>query len=142
MVHRSMKDGSSVADELYIKRVLIVLEGFLFFSLYSFSCIAKQVTTLKQLRLLSCLDFLETNFEHLVLFFDITLVSPISPTPDPARYTLVTTKSIRDPEISPFLGFEWVSSPSVTSIKLYSSIRFSNKVASRFGGYCGSHLSL
>ena len=42
MVHRSMKNGSRVVDELYIKRVLMVLEGFLFFSLYSFSCIAKQ----------------------------------------------------------------------------------------------------
>jgi len=31
-----------VVDELYIKRVLIALEDFLFFSLYSFSCIAKQ----------------------------------------------------------------------------------------------------
>jgi len=31
-----------VADELYIKRVSTVLEDFLFFSLYSFSCIAKQ----------------------------------------------------------------------------------------------------
>ena len=87
MVHRSMRDGSRVADELYIKRVLIVLEDFLFFSLYSFSCIAKQVTTLKQLRLLSCLDLLETNLEPLVLFYDITFVLPISPTPDPARYT-------------------------------------------------------
>jgi len=55
MVHRSMRDGSRVADELYIKRVLIALEDFLFFSLYSFSCIAKQVTTLKQFRFLSCL---------------------------------------------------------------------------------------
>jgi len=87
MVHRSMRNGSRVADELYIKRVLIALEDFLFFSLYAFSCIAKQVTTLKQLRLLSCIDFLETNFEHLVLFSDITLVLPISPTPDSARYT-------------------------------------------------------
>jgi hypothetical protein len=42
---------------------------------------------LKQLRLLSCPDFLETNLEPLVLFSDITLVLPISPTPDPARYT-------------------------------------------------------
>jgi len=30
MVHRSMENGSRVADELYIKRVLIVLEDFLF----------------------------------------------------------------------------------------------------------------
>jgi hypothetical protein len=48
MVHWSMRNGSRVADQLYIKRVLLVLEDFLFFSLYSFSCIAKQVTTLKQ----------------------------------------------------------------------------------------------
>jgi hypothetical protein len=53
MVHRSMRNGSRVADEVYIKRMLSALEDFLFFSLYSFSCIAKQVTTLKQLRLLS-----------------------------------------------------------------------------------------
>ena len=91
MVHRSMRNGSRVADELYIKRVLTVLEDFLFFSLYSFSCIAKQVTTLKQLRFWSCLDFLETNLERLVLFSDITLVLPISPTPDPARYTQPTS---------------------------------------------------
>jgi len=80
MVHRSMRNGSRVADEVYIKRVLMVLEDFLFFSLYSFSCIAKQVTTLNQLRLLSCLVLF-------CLVFDITLLSPISPTPDPARYS-------------------------------------------------------
>jgi len=43
MVHRSMRDDSRVADEVYIKRGCLVLEDFLFFSLYSFSCIAKQV---------------------------------------------------------------------------------------------------
>jgi hypothetical protein len=42
-----MKNGLKVADGLYIKRVLLAVEDFLFFSLYSFSCIAKQVTTLK-----------------------------------------------------------------------------------------------
>jgi len=68
MVYQSMGNDSRVADELYIKRVLLVLEDFLFFSLYSFSCIAKQVTTLKQLRLLSCLDFLETNIKYLFRF--------------------------------------------------------------------------
>jgi hypothetical protein len=65
MVHWSMSNGSRVADELYLKRVWLALEDFLCFSLYLFSCIAKQVTTLKQLRLLSCLDFLETHFESL-----------------------------------------------------------------------------
>ena len=48
MVHRSMENDSRVAAELYIKTVLLALEDFLFFSFYSFSCIAKQVTTLKQ----------------------------------------------------------------------------------------------
>jgi hypothetical protein len=65
MVHQSMRNGSRVADELHIKRVLLVLEDFLFTSLYSFSCIAKQVTTVKQLQLKSCLEFLETNLELL-----------------------------------------------------------------------------
>jgi len=41
-----------VADELYIKRVLMVLEDFLFFSLYSFSCIASNSTTLKDILIL------------------------------------------------------------------------------------------
>jgi len=41
-----------VADELYIKRVLMVLEDFLFFSLYSFSCIASSSTTLKDIVIL------------------------------------------------------------------------------------------
>jgi hypothetical protein len=54
MVHRSMRNGSKVVDEMPINRVLSVLEDFLFFSLYSFSCRAKQVTTVKQLRLLYC----------------------------------------------------------------------------------------
>jgi len=87
MVHRNMRNDSRVADELYINRVLLALADFLFFSLYSFSWIAKQVSTLKQLRLLSCLDSLETNIEPLVLFSDITFELQISPTPDPACYT-------------------------------------------------------
>jgi len=41
-----------VADELYIKRVLMVLGDFLFFSLYSFSCIASSSTTLKDILIL------------------------------------------------------------------------------------------
>jgi len=43
MVHRSMGNDSRVADEEYIKRVLLALEDFLCFSLHLFSCIAKQV---------------------------------------------------------------------------------------------------
>ena len=73
MVHWSMRNDSRVADELYIKRVLLALEDFVFFSHYLFSCIAKQVTTLKQFQLLSCLDSLETNIKPLVTFSEITL---------------------------------------------------------------------
>jgi len=47
MVHRSMRNGSRVADGLYIKRVVLALEDFLFFSVYSFSCLASNSTTLE-----------------------------------------------------------------------------------------------
>jgi len=87
MVHRSMQNSSRVADKLYIKRVLPVLEDFLLFSFYWFSCITKQVTTLKQLRLLSWVDFLNTNFDHLLGCTDIIYELPISPTRDPTRDT-------------------------------------------------------
>jgi len=86
MGHPSMRNGSKVADELYIKRGCLGLEDFLFFCLYSFSCIAKQFTTLNQLQLLSWLDSLNTNFEPLLLIPAITLLWPISPTPDPTIY--------------------------------------------------------
>jgi len=72
IVHRSMRDDSRVEDEVYIKRVLLALECFLFFSLYSFSCKAKQVTTLNQLRVLSCLDS-STCTSSALFCFDITL---------------------------------------------------------------------
>jgi len=69
MVHRRMRNDLRVADKLYIQRVLLVLEDFLFISPYSFSCIARQVTTLKERRLFSGLDFVETNIEpHLSRF--------------------------------------------------------------------------
>jgi len=74
MVHRSMRNGSRVAYELYIKRVLMALEDFLFFSLYSFSCIAKQVTTLKQLRLLSCLVL--SCFRYYIIVPNIIYAQP------------------------------------------------------------------
>jgi len=80
MVHRSMKNGSRVAEELYIKRVLIVLEGFLFFSLYSFSCIASNSTTLEKYSDSCSLD---THFEF-------SLATSTSPAPDLARYRWCT----------------------------------------------------
>ena len=43
MVHQSIRNDSRMADEVYIKNGCLVLEDFLIFSLYSFSCIAKQV---------------------------------------------------------------------------------------------------
>jgi len=79
MVYRSMKNGSRVADELYIKRVLIALEDFLFFSLYSFSCIASNSTTLEKRYLYSC---------PLDTYFEFSPATSISPASDPARYNL------------------------------------------------------
>jgi hypothetical protein len=52
MGHRSMRTDSRVADQGYIKGVLLALKDFLFFSLYLFSCIAKQITTLNQVLIL------------------------------------------------------------------------------------------
>jgi len=37
IVYRGMQNGTRVADDLSIKRVFSVLEGFVFFSLHSFS---------------------------------------------------------------------------------------------------------
>ena len=48
MVHESRGNDSVIVDELYIKRGCLVLGDHLFFALYSVSCIAKQVTMLKQ----------------------------------------------------------------------------------------------
>jgi len=45
MVLQSIKDSSMVANEVFIKRSCLVSEGFLFFSLYSFFCIAKHWMT-------------------------------------------------------------------------------------------------
>jgi hypothetical protein len=89
MAHLNMRNGLRMAVQLYIQRVLSLLEDFLFFSHYSFSCIAMQVTTLKRLRLLSSLDSLEMHIKLLVLFSDITLLLSVSPTSDPACYSSV-----------------------------------------------------
>ena len=48
---------------------LFALEDFFFFSLYSFSWIARQVMTLTKQWLISSLDFLETNSNHLLSWF-------------------------------------------------------------------------
>jgi len=97
MVHRSIRNGSRVADELYIKRVLWALEDFLFFTLYSFSCIAKQDKSLKQLRLLSCLvlaGFPRNKYRALGPAHNITIFLPISPTHDPSSYTITSHYNI------------------------------------------------
>jgi len=69
------------------KESVVGVGGFLFCSISSFSCIAKQVTTLKQVRLLPCLDSSKQTLSTFCFVFHITFELPISPTPDPARYT-------------------------------------------------------
>jgi hypothetical protein len=77
MVHRSMGDGSGLIDELYIRSVLVVWDGFLFFSPYLFYCIAKQVTTVKLFQHLACPVFLGTNVEHPLSVSGLTFLLPI-----------------------------------------------------------------
>jgi len=69
IIYQCMRNDSRVEDELYIKRVLMAVEDSVIFSLYSVSCMAKKVTTLKQFWLLSCFDSLDTNFECLCFYF-------------------------------------------------------------------------
>jgi len=80
-IHQSMGDDSSVAEKLYIRRDYLEWENFLFVSLYSFSCIARQRTTLKKLQHMSCLDSLIRTLSPFWLVLDITLLSPIPSTP-------------------------------------------------------------
>jgi len=47
LVHPGMRNDSMAPEELFMKRGCCVLQDFVFFSLYSFSCIAQQVTTLE-----------------------------------------------------------------------------------------------
>ena len=112
MVHRSMGNGSRVANELYIKRVLLVLEDFLFFFLYSFSCIAKQVTTLEQFRLLTCLDSLDTNFERLssCLHYHIWVSNITYAQPCPLHYAFKFTLKRQDTS-----NFTWLYTPIYAS---------------------------
>jgi hypothetical protein len=56
MVHRSMRDNSRVVKEMFIKRHCLGLDNFIFFYLDLFSCIAKEVTTLKQHQFMDGLD--------------------------------------------------------------------------------------
>jgi len=114
MVHQSMRNGLKVADELNIQRVLMALEEVIFFSLYSFSCTAKEVMTLKQLRLFSWPDLFSTIIERLVLFSEMILLSPISPTLNPAQCTrtrLITSYLICNMPI--FLKRVWQLCPTL-----------------------------
>jgi hypothetical protein len=79
LVHRSMKDDSGVANRLYIKRGCLLLEDWLFFSLYWFSWIAHNSTTSEIKDILSLSLSLDTHFE-------ISLATSTSCAPDPARY--------------------------------------------------------
>jgi hypothetical protein len=47
MIHQSMPNDLRVADQLYMKRGLLLVENSLFVSHYWYACIAKQVTTLQ-----------------------------------------------------------------------------------------------
>jgi len=93
-IMRWNSDGMSEHKKWFERdRRIVYTESVVCFGGYSFLlsllilCIAKQVTTLKQLRSVSCLDFLKMNIEPFVIFSDFTLLSAISPMPDHARYT-------------------------------------------------------
>ena len=86
MVQCIIRDDSRVAYELCVKTCFLVLEDFLFFSLYSIACIARQGTTLTELRLLFCLYPSKQTLSTFVWFTISHYLLPISPMPDPANY--------------------------------------------------------
>jgi len=63
MIHRSIGNVSTVTEEPYITRGCLTLERFRLLTLYMSSWMAKQVITLKHLRLLPCPVFFDTNLE-------------------------------------------------------------------------------
>jgi len=73
--------------KLNIKRGCWCWRIFCFFFIYLFSCIAKHIMTLNQLRLLSCSESLQRMWSAVVLFADIPVYIPISSTPDITSYT-------------------------------------------------------
>jgi len=87
MVHRSIRIDSRVVDKFYIKRGWLVLENLLFFSLYRLCFIAYQDTSLKQLKLLSCLDSSKQSSSTFWFASDLKFSSQISQKPDPTCYT-------------------------------------------------------
>jgi len=87
-----MEDDFRVANNLCIKRGCLVLEDFIFFSLDLFSCIAKRETTSNKGPTLGLSCSLEMHFDFLVLVFDITFSSPISPMSDTAHYKYTVLK--------------------------------------------------
>ena len=113
-----MRNGSKLADTMYIKRESLESEDVRFFSVSLSACIAKQVMTFKQLQLLSCIDSPDTNFEHLVLFPTIPLLLPISPTPDLACYTRTSPTTTVPYRQSAYIPRQGVSSV----VKVYARV--------------------
>jgi len=81
MVHRSMRNDSRVADETVYKERWLVLGDFLFFSLYSFSCIARNSTTLDTFLIL--VPVLVPRYELRVLalqhLYHLHQIPPVTP---------------------------------------------------------------
>jgi hypothetical protein len=88
MVCWSIKNDLNVVYELYIKRGCLLLEVFFFFFSLLILLYSKASTTLKQLQILSCSDFLKHTSSTFVLNTISHYLLPISePAPNPTHYT-------------------------------------------------------
>jgi len=91
MVHRSMRNGSRVADGLYIKRVLFGVGGFPFLLSLLVLLYSKARYDFERAStfVLFCLFLTSSKrtSSPVRTAFEIILLLPISPTSDPARYT-------------------------------------------------------
>jgi len=92
MVHRNIRNGSKVADTVYIKTGCLVLEDFLLFSLYFISCMVKQTRLWRRLESCADLTFSIRTFSRLAA---ITTLYPcyryhLRPTPHVAIMVIRT----------------------------------------------------
>jgi len=72
------------------KERVLAWEDFVFFSRYSFSCIATKVTALNPHQPMPCSEFWKQTSITSVLLSHISWFLPVSPTPVPAHYTRIT----------------------------------------------------
>jgi hypothetical protein len=94
MLRRIMRHDLRVADKLYIKKVLLVLEDFLFFLSFLVLLYSKASYDFETVPTYVSSWFPRKELRAPCSVFRYPIELPVSPTPDPARYTDSNTNSL------------------------------------------------